>query len=161
MHEDIEELYISCYPELHRFLSRHCKDHTVVDDLIQATFLEALKSMESYHHQSSLKTWLFAIAKHQLYRHYRKHAKDMEADTRIGVQMIQEDHAHTALLANEIIHKVNALTQPQRDIMRLRLLYGLSFKELGIKIGQTENYCRVYYYRIKEKLRKELHYDDV
>ena len=43
-----------------------------------------------------------------------------------------------------------------REVMYLRLLGGLSFREIGDIMSQTENWARVNYYRGKEKIKKEL-----
>lgn len=162
MYEDIEQLYLKYCPELRRFLTKYCSDANAVDDLIQSTFLEALKSMESFKQQASWKTWLFAIAKHQLYRHYRKHKQPTHPIDELSyTDRIGADDIPNMVLAKEVMQAVNELPKPHRDIMRLRLIVGLSFKEIGIQIGQSENYCRVNYYRTKEKLRKELHADEL
>lgn len=42
----------------------------------------------------------------------------------------------------------------KREIVYLRLLGDLSFKEIGIIFGKTENWARVTFYRAKQELRK-------
>lgn len=48
------------------------------EDLVQDTFLSALKSFESFESKSSPKTWLFTILNHKIIDHYRKAATRME-----------------------------------------------------------------------------------
>jgi RNA polymerase sigma-70 factor (ECF subfamily) len=43
-----------------------------VDDLVQETFLECLKSKASFQQRSSFRTYLFAIARHVLWGHWRR-----------------------------------------------------------------------------------------
>ena len=156
MYEDIEKMYLLYYGELYRFVLKLGGDQNLADDIVQATFLEALKSIERFDGKSSLKTWLFAIAKNQLYAHFRKNKKTLRTEA-------QPESVHTdytdKMLADDIVQFFNSLTPPLNELMKLRLLYGLSFKEIGLKIGKTENYCRVNFYRLKERLRKEFHYE--
>ena len=79
---------------------------------------------------------------------------------RIEVQpeSVYTDHTDK-MLADDIVQFFYSLSPPLNELMKLRLLYGLSFKEIGLKIGKTENYCRVNFYRLKERLRKEFHYE--
>ena len=43
-----------------------------VDDLVQATFFELTRDVEKFRKQASFRTYLFAIARNQLYRYLRK-----------------------------------------------------------------------------------------
>jgi len=45
-----------------------------VDDLVQETFLQCLKSRASFQHKSSFRTYLFGIARNVLLGHWRKQA---------------------------------------------------------------------------------------
>lgn len=155
MQDQIEHIFLRYYDELYRYLSLHCSDVNIIDDLIQNTFLEALKSIERFAGHSSLKTWLFAIAKHQLYRHFRKNRATVQLEHIAESKLATEHDYSEKILADEIMEKIDTLHPPHDDIMRLRLLYGLSFKEIAQRVKHTENYCRVNFYRNKEKLRKE------
>lgn len=43
----------------------------VAEDLVQATYLEAVRSAETYRGESTLGTWLCAIARRQVARHFK------------------------------------------------------------------------------------------
>lgn len=155
MEESIEQLYLLYYHELYGFLIKQCPDLEPVDDIIQNTFLEAFKSLENFKGAASMKTWLFSIAKHQLYRHLRKHGspghKQELSQSELSIQPDFSDN----VLAGQILEAINGMQPPHHEIMLLRLIHGLSFKEIGLRTLQTENYCRVNFYRMKERLRKE------
>ena len=44
----------------------------VAEDLVQETFLGAIRSLETFAHRSSEKSWLFGILKYKIADHYRK-----------------------------------------------------------------------------------------
>lgn len=54
---------------VHRFFSNKVRGSA--DDLVQKTFLACVESMEGFEGRSSFRSFLFAIARHVLYRHYR------------------------------------------------------------------------------------------
>ncbi|MEX1366501.1 MAG: RNA polymerase sigma factor [Nannocystaceae bacterium] len=54
---------------VHRFFSNKVRGSA--DDLVQKTFLACVESMEGFEGRSSFRSYLFAIARHVLYRHYR------------------------------------------------------------------------------------------
>src|SRR5262245_7515615 len=43
-----------------------------VDDLVQETLFQCVKGRETFQRQSTFRTYLFAIARHVLFRHWRK-----------------------------------------------------------------------------------------
>ncbi|GIP32494.1 RNA polymerase sigma factor [Paenibacillus sp. J2TS4] len=159
MYDHIKQMYLVYYHELYRFVAKLCRDPDQVDDIIQNTFLEAIKSMETFKSHSSLKTWLFGIAKHQLYRQFRKNKIQLDLDALAEAELATQSDFSDKLLAEQILDAINGLDPPHNEIMRLRLIDGLSFKEIGMRVGKTENYCRVNFFRTKDKLRKEFAYE--
>ena len=60
------------FPALYRFFEH--KTEGDIDDLVQETFLQCLKSRDRFKRQSTFRTYLFAIARHVLLYHWRKRA---------------------------------------------------------------------------------------
>ena len=50
-----------------------------IDELVQKTFLACTRSVGKFAKRSSFRTYLFTIARHELYRHWRKQRRDGEA----------------------------------------------------------------------------------
>ena len=50
-----------------------------IDELVQATFLACIKALQQFAKRSSFRTYLFTIARHELYRHWRKQRRNSEA----------------------------------------------------------------------------------
>jgi RNA polymerase sigma-70 factor (ECF subfamily) len=62
------------FNSVYRFFVTKAPD--AVDDLIQATFLEALSTKEQFRRESSFRSYLLGIARHQLFRLYRSRSRD-------------------------------------------------------------------------------------
>lgn len=56
----------------------------------------------------------------------------------------------------QVYEIINNLNEHLKKIVLLRIKYDLTFKQIGKIIGKSENYVRVTYYRIKEKIKKEI-----
>jgi RNA polymerase sigma-70 factor (TIGR02943 family) len=52
-------------------------DKVTAEDLVQDTFLAALRSYESFKGESNPKTWLFSILNNKIVDHYRKQARSL------------------------------------------------------------------------------------
>ena len=74
---DDAEDWVDRYGEtLYRFALVRVKDPVVAEDLVQETFLAALRGRENFQGRSSLKSWLVAILKHKIVDHIRKSVKE-------------------------------------------------------------------------------------
>lgn len=59
----------------------------------------------------------------------------------------------------ELLRALHGLAGDTREVLYLRLLGSLSFREIGDILSRTENWARVTYYRGREKLKGELKSD--
>lgn len=157
MEQSIELLYRLYAKELYGFIFSICKNPTLSDDIVQTTFVEAIKSIEKFKGQSSVKTWLFSIAKYQCYNQLRKNKIYICLDD-IKISTLEniDEEAIGALCSQDMLTHINQLNEPNRSIVILRIMRDYSFSEIGELVGKSENYCRVNFYRTKNKLRKEL-----
>jgi RNA polymerase sigma-70 factor (TIGR02943 family) len=70
------ELWVKNYADsLFSFALKRVNDETIAQDLVQETFLGALKSRNNFDGKSSEKTWLIAILKFKIIDHYRRKSK--------------------------------------------------------------------------------------
>lgn len=65
---------------LFRFALMRVRDRAVAEDLVQETFLAALKAQDSYEQRSAVKTWLIGILKHKIVDHLRKSNREVSFD---------------------------------------------------------------------------------
>ena len=65
---------------LYRFALSRVKDASVAEDLVQETFLAALKARRNFRGRSTARTWLIAILKHKIVDFIRKKIKEQTSD---------------------------------------------------------------------------------
>ncbi len=66
-------LWLANYGDiLYNYAYSRLSSSTVAEDMLQDTFVSALKSMENFRGDSSEKTWLFSILKRKIIDYYRK-----------------------------------------------------------------------------------------
>ncbi len=132
-----------------------------VDAVVQDTFVRAFNSLDSFRNESSLRTWLFTIARRLLLDRRRS------ARRRRDVDEVKENDATTSfdaldgMVADETQSRVQEavarLTPTQREVFTLRVVEGLSYREVAGVVGTTEGAARVHYHNamraVKEFLR--------
>ena len=70
--EAFERLYELYSQRIYRFAVKRLGDAVEAEDVVQDTFLELHRCLASWEGRSSLLTWMFGIAHHQLCRRFRK-----------------------------------------------------------------------------------------
>jgi RNA polymerase sigma-70 factor, ECF subfamily len=121
-----------------------------VEEVVQDTFVRAFGSLGRFRKASSLRTWLFSIA--------RNLCRDRARSSRRArlVVPIEEAHALTAhdplsaTVATETesrLHEaMRRLTETQRAVFTLRVTEGLSYREIADVVATTEGAARVHYH---------------
>ena len=128
--KEIEKLYDLYSKDVYRFIYSLSFDEEVAKDIMQTTFLECIKSIKNFKGNCSEKTWLLSISKNQYYTYLKKHPKTQsiyESDFDEVEEFTQDD----MYKYREILKVINSLKEPQRQIMILRLINDLTFKEIG------------------------------
>ena len=79
------------------FARRMLAQRSEAEDLVQETFLGLLRSLPNYDKRRSLETYLFAILRHKLSDHFRKH----QPGRRQSLESLEVDDAPQAWLSTE------------------------------------------------------------
>ena len=152
--EDIQKLYELYSVDIYKFILSLSKDTYIAEDVMQSTFLSAIKSLDTFKGNSSVKTWLIGIAKNEYYTYRRKNPLSNSLED-VGANnfIYKEEYNHNY---NTVINEISKLDETNKEIAILRLINDLTFKEIGLITGKSENYCRVSFFRIKKKLGEVL-----
>ena len=135
-------------------------DRDVAKDLLQDTYLTALRSLDQYRGDGPLIGWLRTIAlrksldwKRMLWRRIRKlQAFVAESPTHTS------DHGDAKLEVKGAAFRraLGRLSSRQRAALLLRELEGLSFREIATVLSCSEATCRVHHLRARENMRRML-----
>lgn len=155
--EDLDLIYREHAQTVYRFLLAKTGSADLAEELTQETFLQAVGSIGRYDGACKISTWLCGIAKNVLYSHYRKqeHAAVSLEDVAEPSVGSAEENVLCTMDQESLLAAIHRLPEPGREILHLRLLGGLSFRQIGTILSQSETWARVNYYRAKQTLVKE------
>lgn len=88
---DIERLYRKYRKDIFNHLFWLTHDPDLSEDLLQETFLQAIKGIQAFRGDSTVKTWLYSIARHLWIGHLRK-KKIIIADADISSILVAVDY---------------------------------------------------------------------
>lgn len=162
---NIEELYRTYFDIVYRYIRSVSQDGALAEEVTQETFFKALKKADQFRGDCDVRVWLCQIAKNTLYDHLKKQKKQLLGDEKLekaesaGGELLEEKLAQRSQAME--IHKVlHRLSEPYKEVFSLRTFGELTFREIGMLFGKSENWARVTYYRARVKIREELEYED-
>lgn len=156
----MEEEYREHAGMVYRYLLSLTRDTALAEELTQETFYQAIRCVERFNGQCKVSTWLCAIAKNLLLVYRRKHPVTAELDDTFAAADAPQEEVLAKLQQVELMRRMHALEGDTREVLYLRLLGELTFRQIGEILGKSENWARVTYYRGKEKLKRGLKEDE-
>ncbi|WP_088103580.1 RNA polymerase sigma factor [Halalkalibacter urbisdiaboli] len=143
--------------DVYRFLVYYTGNKDV-EDLVQEVFMKALKGLDSFHHQSSPKTWLFSIARNIAIDDGRKRKIRHIKNSLIFQETVVPSPEH--ILAEHEIHKalygaIMSLRQSYRDVLILRGIKEFTVAETAAVLNWNEDKVRTTYSRALKALKKQ------
>ncbi|MFN0149664.1 MAG: RNA polymerase sigma factor [bacterium] len=129
-------------------------------DLMQETYLQAQRRLESYRGEAPLGSWLRTIALRKSLDWRRRVLSPMRRTLELteNTAIVEEEsdvvqfHSEKAALHRAL----KTLSPQQRAALLLREWDGLSFREIASMIGCQENTARVHHTRAREKMRDRM-----
>lgn len=151
--ELIEQLYEENHRELYNYLLRLTGDSLLSEDLLSETFLQAIRSIPSFRGDSSIKTWLFGVARNCWLQYLRKERPILGQEELLETYIFHsfEEETDRREKLSCLINQMNVLPDQTRQVLRLRM-QGYSYKEIAQKLAIQESSARVVEFRGKKEL---------
>ena len=140
------------------FKSKVGPDHA--EDLIQRTFLGCVKGVDRYRGDASFRSYLFAIARNELYMHFRSLRTRPGSDPDVSVHSVVDlqTGVSTAIGKEDERRLIQAalrhLPVEAQTLLELAYWEGLSSEELAGVFGVSPVTIRTRKFRAREKLRE-------
>jgi RNA polymerase sigma factor (sigma-70 family) len=123
--------------ELHRFLAA-CVGPTEADDCLQETYISALRAYPRLRDAANLRAWLFTIAHRKAtdaLRRRRRHAST-------ALDGVDGAAAAPDVADDELWSAVRVLPPKQRAAVVHRFVFDLAYREIGERMGVSEEAAR-------------------
>jgi RNA polymerase sigma-70 factor (ECF subfamily) len=145
------------YKAIYRFFANQLASLAEVEDLVQQCFLAALEARARYRGEASFKTFLLAIARNLLFKHFRDHRKldsldaneHSLADLGLGVSSVVGLKREQQLLLNSLRH----IPIDSQVVLEMTYWEQMTAKAIAEVLGETEAAIRGRLRKAKLELR--------
>ena len=151
-------------PRVYSFLFKICGNHNLSKELTRETFFKEYFSFNKFRGNSSIFTYLAAIAKNVYFKYLRK-SKVETVDIDLLVTSDDDSSAQPyevlekKLAAEKVNRFIKELPKNYKDVVFLRIYADLPFSEIAANLGISENSAKVIFYRAKKILKEAIKND--
>jgi RNA polymerase sigma-70 factor (ECF subfamily) len=149
------------FDSVYGFFETKCPTADAADELTQATFLACVRARDGFRKEASFRTFLFTIARHELYRMFRskyrhdarldfEHSSIAEIVTTPRTRLAR-DQEHARLI--EVLQELPVETQ---TLLELHYKEDLDFEQLAEVFEVSNQVIRTRLSRARKELRERL-----
>ncbi len=149
------EIYDATRGRLFALIYYHVGNREEALDILQETYVGAVKGIASFQGTGSLESWLCGIAIRKSRDWKRRILRKMKMTVSLedAPELSVEPAIGDPLEAKQLRKALKRLTDRQRSALLMREYLGYSFREVASALGIGEPTARVHYHRGKETLR--------
>jgi RNA polymerase sigma-70 factor, ECF subfamily len=132
---------VACLDGLYGFALSLCRDPVVAEDLVQETYLRALKARKKADPGDNVRSWLFTIL-HNVWRNEvrRRRPDSLDDNPETAIALASPEPDPQAVLdrlqsQNRLRGAIAALPAPFQQALVLRCVEGFSYKEMAEIVG--------------------------
>lgn len=158
--QDIEEIYIKYSEIVYKYIFCLTGNEEITEEIVQETFLVAVKDINKFKGNCKISTWLCQIAKYIWYEKLRKDKKNKEISIEDSKDILPSNLDVEEKICEkeerlELFKRIQTLDEDTRNVMYLRILGNLEYDEIAEIMNKTANWARVIFFRGKQRLKEE------
>jgi RNA polymerase sigma factor (sigma-70 family) len=166
-----EELYARYRDLIFSFILSKVRDHGRAEDIAQEVFISALRRLRSSDQEIAFKPWIYEIAKNACIDEFRRGSRSREVPLQTDGEPVTDQHSMPSVLPtppaavetkqrlDDLRGAFGGLSETHHRLLVMRELEGLSYDEIGNRLGMTRQMVESGLFRARRKLTDE--YDDL
>lgn len=157
-----EELYRKWLKPVYRYFYARLQNNKDAEDLTSQVFLKAYQSLPNFKNNGNFSAWLFKIAHDRAVDFYRKTKPLMSLDgsvSQLNNTSIEPEVGEHNILLQEVLQMVSTLPEDEQELIHLRFMAGLNYREIGLVLKKSEDAVRKSISRLIKRLQVQLEVD--
>lgn len=152
-------LYERYKKRLFGFFFQMNKNASQSEDLVQNVFIRVLKYKHTFSEESKFITWIFQIARNEMYDEFKKGKKENHNDIEAVSYHLESDrNIENELEINDnksnLKRAIAKLSPAKKELIVLSKLKELKYREVGEIVGCTEGAARTKVHRALNDLKQ-------
>ena len=159
--QDMDTIYKKYGEIVYKYVFCLTGNEDITEEIVQETFLVAVKDINKFRGECKISTWLCQISKYIWYKKLKKEKLkkeiplDMLQDT-LFIEDAIEENLWNKEKKIQLFKKLQNFDEDTKNVMYLRIFGNFEYNEIAEIMNKTSNWARVVFFRGKQKLKEEL-----
>lgn len=155
--DDFSVLYRKHFDQVYRYLFSRLGNQQDAEDLCSQTFIQAFRSFLSLRDPERFAPWIFKIARNKLNDFWRRQKPSLPLDDELaGTDSDLLHYTEKSQHLQSLAKLIKLLPEKDQDLIRLRFLAELNFREISHVIGKSESATKKSLYRLLAQLQSQM-----
>ncbi len=159
------QIYSLLVPKVYAYVLARLRSRQDAEDVTTLAWVRAWTSLGRYRPTGSFASWLFTIVRRAVADHYRRHRPEtVPIDNQVETLLDTAAGAEERTLSVERVQRVSAiiatLTADQQDVLALRFLAELPYRDIARIMGKREPAVKMLAYRGLAETRRRYEHEN-
>lgn len=156
--EGFKLLYLKWLLPVYHYFYHRVENAKDAEDLTSQVFLKVYEELPNYHERGYFSAWLYTLVRHKAADFFRKQTTDIPLDTADPADQTSDLLAQTVLTdeIQRLRHLIRSLPEKEQELIQLRFVMGLSYREIGEMLNRKEDAIRKSISRLLARLQNQL-----
>ena len=159
--QDMDTIYKKYGEIVYKYVFCLTGNEDITEEIVQETFLVAVKDINKFRGECKISTWLCQISKYIWYKKLKKEKlkKEIPLDILQDTLLIEdaiEENLWNKEKKIQLFKKLQDFDENTKNVMYLRIFGNFEYNEIAEIMNKTSNWARVVFFRGKQKLKEEL-----
>ena len=151
----VQRWYAWYAPGLLRYAQQKLSSSDVAQELVQETFMNALKNLRLFRRQASLQTWMIGILNHEIADHYRKlYAKRAIKVIPLADWLLHEPISNTPETPLKVTLTLDKMVREQKELLLQKYVDGKRVKQIAHDLGKSVKAIESDLFRARVEFRR-------
>ncbi len=125
------------------------------EDVVQETMINSLRQIQIFREESSLRTWMNTILRHEIADYYRKkYAKKAISVVPLGKYLLDKPIADSRVVNDVVRLTLSRMGTYRKSLLLMKYVDGLKIREIAKKVGKTLKSVESELWRSKDSFKK-------
>lgn len=159
--QDMNVIYKEYAKIVYKYVFCLTGNEDITEEIVQETFLVAVKDINKFRGECKISTWLCQISKYIWFKRLKKEKMQKTISLDLLKDTLSLDETIEDCLSNkeekmQLFQKIKKLDKDTRNVMYLRIFGNFEYSEIAEIMNKTSNWARVVFFRGKQKIKGEL-----
>ncbi len=152
----VQEWFEKYHDDMLNIAKKKVKSNADAQEIVQETFINCLKNLHTFNHDSKFKTWMYSILRHEIADYFRKlYAKKAIKTIPLSDLFFQKKIYNAHQTSVKVKQALKKMQDFRKELLYLKYVDKKKVKEIAQHLGKSIKSVESELYRARQEFKKQ------